>query len=67
LLEQNLGWTVGAYQTTLPVHFALEYFRAQSTWYPLGVPSTANPMATAGILTPHQTVNFVNAGMTVAW
>jgi hypothetical protein len=67
LLEQNLGWTVGLYQTTDPVHFALEYFRAQSTWYPFGVPSAKNPMVTAGVSTPRQTVNFVNAGMTLAW
>ncbi|MGD0674386.1 MAG: porin [Polyangiaceae bacterium] len=67
LIQENLGWTVGLYQTTEPVHFALEYFRAQSTWYPLGVPSPTNPMVTAGILTPQQTINFINVGMTVVW
>jgi hypothetical protein len=67
LLEQNFGWTVGAYQTTAPVHFALEYFRAASTWYPLGVASATNPLVTVGVLTPHQVVNFINAGMTVGW
>jgi hypothetical protein len=67
LIEQNFGWTVGLYQTTAPLHFALEYFRAQSTWYPVGVASTTNPMVTAGILTPIQAINFFNAGMTVVW
>jgi hypothetical protein len=67
LLEQNFGWTVGAYQTTAPVHFALEYFRAASTWYPVGVASATNPLVTVGVLTPRQVVNFINAGMTVVW
>jgi Gram-negative porin len=67
LIEQNFGWTVGLYQTTAPVHFALEYFRAQSTWYPLGVASATDPTVTAGTLTPKQALNFVNAGVTVVW
>jgi hypothetical protein len=67
LVQQNLGWTVGLYQTTAPVHFALEYFRAQSTWYPYGVASPTNPMQTIGELIPQQIINFVNAGMTVVW
>jgi hypothetical protein len=67
LLEQNFGWTVGLYQTTGPVHFALEYFRADSTWYPLGVASATNPMVTVGVLTPRQAVNFANAGLTLVW
>ncbi len=67
LIEENLGMTVGLYQTTAPVHFALEYFRAQHTWYPYGVASATNPAVTASVVTPQQIVNFVNAGMTVAW
>ncbi len=67
LIEENLGMTVGVYQTTEPVHFALEYFRAQSTWYPLGVASATDPAVTVGQLVPHQIVNFINAGMTVVW
>jgi len=67
LIEENLGATIGIYQNTDPVHFALEYFRAQSTWYPLGVASPTNPQMTVGQLVPHQAVNFVNAGMTVTW
>jgi hypothetical protein len=67
LIKENVGMTVGFYQTTEPVHFALEYFRAQSTWYPYGVPSATDPTVTAGVITPRQVVNFVNAGMTVVW
>jgi len=67
LIEQNLGFTIGAYQTTGPVHFALEYFRAQSTWYPLGVASPTDATKTIGVLTPKQDLNFINAGMTVVW
>ncbi len=67
LIKENLGMTIGFYQTTAPVHFALEYFRAQHTWYPYGLPSAADPMVAAGVVTPRQVVNFVNAGMTVVW
>jgi len=67
LIKQNLGATFGVYQTSGPVHFALEYFRAQHTWYDRGVPSAADPNVTAGIERPTQTVNFINAGATVVW
>jgi Gram-negative porin len=67
LLKQNLGMTLGVYQTTGPVHFALEYFRAEHTWHDRGVPSAADPTMTASIVTPKQVVNFINAGMTIAW
>ncbi len=67
LIEQNLGFTVGLYQTTDPVHFALEYFRQQSTWYPMGIASATNPGQTGSIVTPQQNVDFINAGMTVVW
>ena len=43
LIKQNLGMTVGLYQTTGPVHFALEYFRAQHTWYDRGVANANDP------------------------
>jgi hypothetical protein len=66
LIKQNLGFTAGLYQTTGPVHFALEYFRAQHTWYDRGVASAANPTMPS-IVTPKQVVNFVNVGMTVIW
>ena len=66
LIKQNLGMTVGIYQTTGPVHFALEYFRAQHTWYDRGVANATDPTM-VNIVTPQQTINFVNAGMTIAW
>ncbi len=67
LIKQNLGMTVGIYQTTGPVHFALEYFRAQHTWYDRGVANATDPTAPVSIVTPKQAVNFINAGMTIAW
>lgn len=67
LIKQNLGATIGVYQTTGPIHFALEYFRAQYTWYDRGVASPTDPSMTAGVATPKQSVNFINAGMTVVW
>ncbi len=66
LIKQNLGYTVGLYQTTGPVHFALEYFRAQHTWYDRGVANPNDPTM-VNTVTPKQVVNFVNAGMTIAW
>jgi hypothetical protein len=67
LIRQNLGVTAGLYQAAGPVHFALEYFRAQSTWYPLGVASATDPTVTVRVVYPAQIVTFVNAGMTVVW
>lgn len=66
LIRENTGVTVGLYQTIAPVHFALEYFRAQHSWYAFGVASAAGP-AVVTVVTPRQVVNFVNAGMTVVW
>jgi Gram-negative porin len=66
LIKQNLGITVGLYQTTGPVHFALEYFRAEHTWYDRGVAELSNPTI-VDVVTPKQVVNFVNVGMTIAW
>jgi Gram-negative porin len=66
LIKQNVGATVGIYQTTGPVHFALEYFRAQYTWYDRGLADPADPTK-VDIVTPKQAVNFINAGMTVGW
>lgn len=67
LIRQNLGTTIGVYQTTQPVTFALEYFRAQHTWYDRGVPLATDPNISAGVSTPEQTVHFINAGMTITW
>lgn len=64
LIKQNLGVTVGVYQTTGPVHFALEYFRADQSWFDQGV---NNPDMTVRVVTPKQTVNFINAGTTITW
>jgi hypothetical protein len=66
LIKTNVGETVGVYQTTGPVHFALEYFRAEHIWYDRGVASASDPTMIVA-LTPKQVVNFVNAGMTVGW
>lgn len=66
LLKQNLGFTVGLYQTTGPVHFALEYFRAEHTLYEYGE-ADANDPTIVHIRKPSQAVNFVNAGFTVVW
>jgi len=67
LIKQNLGVTVGAYQTSGPVHFALEYFRAQHIWQDRGVASATDANVTARIERPTQTVNFFNAGATAVW
>ncbi len=67
LIKQNLGETIGLYQSTGPLRFALEYFRAQHTWYDRGVPSKTDPTMAMGVTTPRQVINFVNVGMTVVW
>jgi Gram-negative porin len=67
LIRRNVGTTIGIYQTTRPVHFALEYFHAQHTWYDRGVPLDTDPTMTAGVETPEQAVDFINAGMTISW
>jgi len=67
LIKQNLGATLGVYQTTGPAHFALEYFRAQHVWYDRGVPSATDPNVTARIERPTQVVSFINAGATIVW
>jgi hypothetical protein len=66
LLKQNFGMTAGIYQTTGPVHFALEYFRAEHTLYEYGEASPSDP-SVINIKKPVQVVNFINAGFTVVW
>jgi hypothetical protein len=66
VLKQNLGITAGVYQTTGPVIFALEYFRAEHTLYELGQTNPDDPNF-VDIIRPSQAVNFVNAGLTVVW
>jgi hypothetical protein len=66
MLKQNFGITAGVYQTTGPLHFALEYFRAEHDLYEYGEADLNNPTL-IHIKKPVQVVNFVNAGFTVAW
>ena len=66
VMKQNLGVTVGLYQNTGPVHFALEYFRAEHTLYEYGQQRPDNPLL-VDIRRPQQAVNFINAGMTLVW
>jgi Gram-negative porin len=66
LIKQNFGITAGVYQTTGPLHFALEYFRAEHDLYEYGVADPSN----ASLITikkPVQVVNYINAGFTVVW
>jgi hypothetical protein len=66
LLKQNFGMTVGLYQTTGPLHFALEYFRAAHTQYEYGEVDPVDPTI-IHVKKPVQVVNFINAGFTVVW
>lgn len=66
LLKQNFGMTAGVYQATGPVHFALEYFRAEHTLYEYGEVNPNDPMEIT-TKKPVQVVNFINAGFTVVW
>lgn len=65
-LEQNFGITAGVYQTTGPLRFALEYFRAEHGLYKYGEADPNDPTRIT-IKKPVQVVNFINAGFTVAW
>jgi hypothetical protein len=66
LLKQNFGMTAGVYQPTGPVHFALEYFRAEHTLYEYGEANPTDP-SLINIKKPVQVVHFLNAGFTVVW
>lgn len=67
-IKQNIGTTVGFYKAVGPLHLALEYFRAQHYWHPRAVANPADPnLPPIGTETPSQTVNFINAGMTIVW
>ena len=46
------------------LHFDIDYLRAQAQWF--GAPMLLKPTLT-GYQAEHQTVNFINAGMTVTW
>ena len=58
--KQQLGISAGFYQgVSKTLTFALEYFRGQYQWYDLK-PDDMSP-----VTHPRQTVNFVNAGITM--
>jgi hypothetical protein len=64
--KQNFGITAGVYQTTGPLRFALEYFRAEHVLHQYGE-ADPNDMTKVTIKEPVQVVNFINAGFTIAW
>jgi hypothetical protein len=66
LVKQNFGVTAGVYKAAGPVHFALEYFRAEHTFHDYGEADPDDPTIIS-IKTPVQVVNFINAGFTVVW
>jgi hypothetical protein len=66
MLKQNVGITAGVYQTTGPLRFALEYFRAEHRLYEYGEANPSDPTLIS-IKKPVQVVNYINAGFTVAW
>jgi hypothetical protein len=62
--KQQLGISGGVYQGLYKtVIVALEFFRAQTTWYDHGVSVGAD----TAIVRPVQTVDFINAGATLIW
>jgi hypothetical protein len=63
LLKAEAGYSAGVYQTiNKTLILALEYFRAQYEWYEVVGASPNDPS-----ITPKQSVNFVNAGVTLIW
>jgi Gram-negative porin len=66
MLKQNFGITAGVYQTTGPLRFALEYFRAEHGLYEYGEADPNDPTI-IHIKKPVQVVNFINAGFTIVW
>jgi hypothetical protein len=66
--KQQVGFSAGLYQGAFgkTVFFALEYFRAITTWFDRGDPDPMDPTAT-DIVRPRQAVNFFNVGATVVW
>jgi len=66
LIKQNFGISAGIYQTTGPLHFALEYFRAEHDLWEYGEADPNDPNS-IHIKKPVQVVNFINAGFTIVW
>ena len=62
--RQQVGISAGVYQGLYKtVIVALEFFRAQTTWYNHGQALGAD----TAIIRPVQTVNFINVGATLVW
>jgi hypothetical protein len=60
--KQQVGISIGVYQTFFKnLIWAIEYFRGQYTWYQY------QQMAGGPIVSPVQTVNFVNTGLTLVF
>jgi hypothetical protein len=66
--KQQVGFSAGIYQGAFnkTVFFAVEYFRAITTWFDRGDPDPVDPTST-DIIRPRQAVNFFNVGATVVW
>jgi hypothetical protein len=66
--KRQVGFSAGLYQGAWnkTVFFAIEYFRAITTWFDRGDPDPTDPTAT-DIIRPRQAVNFFNVGATVVW
>jgi hypothetical protein len=60
--KQQVGMSIGIYQTFFKnLIWAIEYFRGQYTWY------RYQQMAGGPIVSPTQTVNFINTGLTLVF
>ncbi|MEO8214865.1 MAG: hypothetical protein ABI560_16810, partial [Myxococcales bacterium] len=60
--KQQIGISAGLYQTVAKqLVLALEYFRGDYQWYDSKDANTGNAV------TNKQTVNFINAGVTLIW
>jgi hypothetical protein len=66
--KQQAGFSAGLYEGAFnrTVFFAVEYFRAITTWFDRGQPDPTDPTLT-DVVRPRQAVNFFNVGATVVW
>jgi Gram-negative porin len=66
--KQQVGFSGGVYQGAFnkTIFFAVEYFRAITTWFDRGQPDPTDPTL-IDIIRPRQAVNFFNVGATVVW
>jgi hypothetical protein len=67
--KQQVGFSAGLYQGAYnkAIFFAVEYFRAITTWFDRADPDPTDPMNKTDIIRPRQAVNFFNVGATVVW